>query len=150
MARRVSPAPSTLATYEVEDRPGVIPTGRTAVSNIRAILDQAMEIDGAIGVALADYESGMCLGTAGGREGFDLEVAAAGNSEVIRSKHKVMSALGLTDEIQDILISLGREYHIMFPRQGTSLFLYMSFDRKTANLALARHKLASLSSQLNV
>ena len=141
---------STNALNEAEDPRDGIPARRVQVSNIREILDQAMEIDGAVGVALADYESGMCLGTAGGREGFDLEVAAAGNSEVIRSKHKVMSALGLTDEIQDILISLGREYHLMFPRQGTSLFLYMSFDRKTANLALARHKLASLAAQLNV
>ena len=109
-----------------------------------------MEIEGAIGAALADYESGMCLGTAGGRAGFDLEVAAAGNSEVIRSKLKVMSALGLDDKIEDILITLGREYHLMFPQQGSSLFLYMAFDRKTANLAMARHKLASLSKDLQI
>ena len=120
------------------------------MSNIREILNEAMEIDGAIGAALADFESGMRLGTAGGREGFDLEVAAAGNSEVIRSKHKVMQALGLTDQIEDILISLGKEYHLMFPQPGGSLFLYMSFDRKNANLALARHKLAQLSKSLVV
>ena len=120
------------------------------MSNIRAILDQAMEIDGAVGVALADSESGMCLGTAGGREGFDLEVAAAGNSEVIRAKHKVMQALGLTDQIEDILISLGTEYHLMFPRTGTSLFLYMSFDRKKANLAMARHTLKAFEETFDI
>ena len=120
------------------------------MSNVTEVLDNCMEIDGAIGVALADYESGMCLGTAGGRKGFDLEVAAAGNSEVVRSKLKVMQSLGLTDHIQDILISLGKEYHMIFPRPGTSLFIYMALDRKSANLAMARHKLANLSKDLEV
>ncbi|MEM1203676.1 MAG: hypothetical protein AAGN66_10645 [Acidobacteriota bacterium] len=120
------------------------------MSNLNETLEQAMRIDGAIGVALADYESGMCLGTAGGRAGFDLEVAAAGNSEVIRSKLKVMEALGLDDQIQDILITLSGEYHLMFPRRGTSLFMYMSFDRKSANLAMARHKLSELAKNLSV
>ncbi|MEM8931436.1 MAG: hypothetical protein AAGE94_09690 [Acidobacteriota bacterium] len=120
------------------------------MSNIQSVLTQAMEIDGAIGIALADYDSGMCLGTAGGRQGFDLEVAAAGNSEVIRSKLKVMESLGLDDAIQDILISLGSEYHLMFPRPGSSLFVYMALSRKGANLALARHKLTELTADLTV
>lgn len=120
------------------------------MSNINEILAQAMEIDGALGVALADYDSGMCLGTAGGKQSFDLEVAAAGNSEVIRSKLKVMGSLDLDDQIQDILISLGREYHLLFPRQGSSLFLYMCLSRKDSNLALARHKLTDLSKALSI
>ena len=120
------------------------------VSNIKETLDKAMEIDGAIGVALADYDSGMCLGTAGGRAGFDLEVAAAGNSEVIRSKHKVMASLGFEDSIQDILITLGTEYHLIFPLPNSSLFVYMALNRKGANLALARHKLTDLCKGLSV
>lgn len=120
------------------------------MGNVQETLDQAMEIPGAVGVALADYESGMCLGTLGGRASFDLEVAAAGNSEVIRSKLKVMSSLGLEDKIQDILISLGKEYHLILPRPENSLFLYMCLDRQNANLALARHKLTELSKALAI
>lgn len=120
------------------------------MSNIQEILDKCMQIDGAVGVALADYESGMCLGTAGGRAGFDLEIAAAGNSEVVRSKMKVMSALGLDDSIEDMLISLGREYHMIFPRPGSSLFIYMAFDRAKSNLALGRYKLREYSQALEV
>ena len=52
------------------------------MSNINECLNQAMEIEGAIGVALVDYGSGMCLGQAGGGD-LDLEIAAAGNTEVI-------------------------------------------------------------------
>ena len=130
--------------------PLIFEPGDRELSNLTESLAQAMEIDGAIGIALADYESGMCLGTAGGKSGFDLEVAAAGNSEVIRSKMKVMQTLGLDDGIEDILISLGKEYHLMFPQPGTSLFMYMAFDRKSANLALARHKLSSICKSLQV
>ena len=120
------------------------------MSNIQSVLGKAMEIDGAIGVALADYDSGMCLGTAGGRQGFDLEVAAAGNSDVIRTKLKVMASLNLDDTIQDILITLGTEYHLMFPRPNSSLFVYICLSRKGANLALARHKLTELTKELSV
>lgn len=120
------------------------------MGNIQTSLDQAMEIEGAIGVALADYDSGMCLGTSGGRQGFDLEVAAAGNSEVIRSKQKVMQALDLEDQIQDILITLGKEYHLMFPQPGSSLFIYICLSRQGGNLALARHKLTELTKNLAV
>ena len=41
-------------------------------------LKDAMQIDGALGVALVDYTSGMALGTAGGSREFDMSVAAAG------------------------------------------------------------------------
>ncbi|MEO1368177.1 MAG: hypothetical protein AAFX50_13470 [Acidobacteriota bacterium] len=114
------------------------------------MLDKVMDIDGAIGVALADHDSGMCLGTAGGRPDFDLEVAAAGNSEVIRSKHKVMASLNLDDQIQDILITLGREYHLMFPKPNSSLFMYICLSRQGGNLALARHKLTEFMKELTV
>ncbi len=120
------------------------------MGNISEVLTEALEIDGALGAALADYESGMCLGTEGGSASFDLEVAAAGNAEVVRSKHKVMGQLGLKDTIEDILITLGKAYHILYPIPGEKLFIYMAFSRDKANLALARHKLKSLANKLEV
>ena len=76
-----------------------------------AAMKQAMEITGAVGVCLVDYDSGMTLGALGGTDvGLDLEVAAAGNTEVVRAKQNTMKALGLTEKIEDILITLNSQY----------------------------------------
>jgi hypothetical protein len=47
--------------------------------NIEAALKDAMNIDGALGVSLVDWESGMSLGAVGGGKYLDLDIAAAGN-----------------------------------------------------------------------
>jgi Domain of unknown function (DUF4388) len=120
------------------------------MSNINEILNQCMQIDGAVGVALADYSSGMALGMMGGN-GLNLEVAAAGNTDVVRSKLRVMKELGLKDNIDDILITLGSQYHLirLLPK-AQNLFVYIALDRNKANLAMARHKLASLTDNISL
>ena len=122
------------------------------VSNIETVLKEALQIDGAIGVALVDYTSGMTLGQAGGG-GLNLDVAAAGNTEVIRAKLRTMEALGLQDNIEDVLITLTSQYHLIRlinGKAGLGLFLYLALDKTKANLALARHKLHNLETQLEV
>src|SRR5690348_6948350 len=61
-------------------------TGRRSMANLDLSLKECMSIDGAVGVALVDYTSGMTLGTAGGSAELDLSVAAAGNTDVVRAK----------------------------------------------------------------
>ncbi|MFF1903020.1 hypothetical protein [Kitasatospora sp. NPDC058218] len=120
--------------------------------NIDSALTDAMGIEGAIGVALVDYESGMSLGLLGGSQQLDLEVAAASNTEVVRAKMRAMAALSIDDVIEDILITLGAQYHLIRPLAGArgSLFLYLALDRSRANLALARHSLKRIESGLDV
>ncbi|GAB3909126.1 hypothetical protein GCM10029964_110180 [Kibdelosporangium lantanae] len=122
--------------------------------NIDTALKEAMSITGAVGVALVDYDSGMSLGTSGGGEWLDLEIAAAGNTEVVRSKMRVMAALALNDQIEDILITLHRQYHMIrlldSVKSRSSLFLYLVLDRERANLALARHYLKRIETELQV
>jgi antitoxin component of MazEF toxin-antitoxin module len=100
-----------------------------------------MNADGALACAVVDYSSGMMLGSAGG--GVDLQVAAAGNSEVVRAKAKVMRQLGLNDVIEDILITLGRHYHIIrSSSRKEGVFIYFVLERAKSNLPwyAARHK----------
>ncbi len=111
-------------------------------------LTNAMSITGALGVALVDFGSGMTLGTAGGA-GLDLDVAAAGNTEVIRKKLETMAALGLDDQIEDILISLGTQYHLIrLLEKHDGLFMYLALDRNSANLAMARRQLQEIENSL--
>ncbi len=121
--------------------------------DMETALKEAMEIDGALGVALVDYGSGMALGTLGGGRYLDLEVAAAGNTEVVRAKMRALQALNLEDKIDDILITLSTQYHVIRPlgsRQGGGLFLYLALDRERANLAMARHRLRTIENSLTV
>jgi hypothetical protein len=121
--------------------------------NIETALKEAMTIDGALGVALVDWDSGMSLGTLGGGKYLDLDLAAAGNTEVVRAKMRTMESLRLNDEIEDILITLAKQYHLIRPLKsegGQSLFLYFVLDRQKANLALARHNLKRIESELTV
>ncbi|MFZ3468471.1 hypothetical protein ACODT3_34865 [Streptomyces sp. 4.24] len=118
-----------------------------------ALKEAATTIDGVLGVALVDYGSGMALGTVGGGKDLDLTVAAAGNTDVVRSKVRTMELLGLKDEIEDILITLGTQYHLirlMRGRGSSGLFLYLALDKGRANLAMARHQLKKIETELEV
>ncbi|MEE1788856.1 hypothetical protein PUR71_39040 [Streptomyces sp. SP17BM10] len=117
-------------------------------------LKQAMTvIEGAIGAALVDYNSGMALATLDGPGGLDLNVAAAGNTDVVRAKMRTMDMLGLQDGIEDILITLSTQYHLIRPltgRTGKGLFLYLALDKNRANLAMARHQLVKIEADMEV
>jgi hypothetical protein len=122
--------------------------------NIETAFKEAMTIDGALGVALVDWESGMSLGALGGGKYLDLDVAAAGNTEVVRAKMRTLESLRINDTIEDILITLGKQYHLIrllkSARSEQGLFLYLALDRGKANLALARLQLKRIESELEV
>ena len=116
-------------------------------------LKEAMQIEGAVGVALVDYTSGMALGTMGSNKEVDLTVAAAGNTDVVRAKLRTMEMLKLKDSIEDILITLGNQYHLirlMTSRNTQGLFIYLVLQKSRSNLAMARHQLRAIEENLQM
>ena len=119
------------------------------MANLNDSLNDLMTMDGAMCAAVVDYNSGMMLGSIG--TGVDLELAAAGNTEVVRAKMKTMKALGLNDNIEDILTTLGKQYHLIRPSQRLSgIFVYYVLDNARANLALARRKVADVEGKMTM
>ena len=117
------------------------------MANIKQSLDELLTVDGALCAALVDSSSGMMLGSEG--SGVDMEIAAAGNTEVMRAKLKTMQMLGLSDTIDDILITLGKQYHIIRPvARKEGVFVYFVLDKSKANLAMARRKAQDVEREL--
>ena len=121
--------------------------------NMEASLKEAMGIEGAIGVALIDYNSGMALGTLTSVKDLDLETIAAGTTDFVRAKMRTLELMRLDEPIEDILVTLSSQYHVIRPvtsRTGKGLFLYLMLDKHRGNLALARHKLGRIEQNIEV
>jgi len=125
------------------------PGSHAMSTNLKEVLNAAMTIDGATAAALVDYRSGMCLAQAGA--GVNLELAAAGNTQVVQAKLKTMEMLGLRKGIEDILITLTDQYHLIrLVPNNPGLFLYLVLDKSKGNLALARYKLTDIERSLRM
>lgn len=87
----------------------------------------------------------------GGNPGFDLDVAAAGNSNVVRAKLRTMQEIDIDAEIEDITITLSNQYHqirALNSRDTSGLFVGLVLDRTSANLAC--HKLNAVSGRIAI
>lgn len=109
------------------------------MANVKDTLLELLKIDGAVACAVVDANSGMVLGKEG--TGVNLDVAAAGNTEVVRAKLKTMKVLGIKEKIEDILITLTNQYHIVRSIMSKpGLFIYLVLDKPKSSLALARYR----------
>ena len=102
------------------------------------VLDKiANDANGFIAASLVDLDSGMTLAIKGSRTEFDLTAASAYNSELVKQKLKIMRTLGLSGTIEDMLITLTDQIHLV-KLVGQNTFLYLAVDRKQSNIALVR------------
>jgi predicted regulator of Ras-like GTPase activity (Roadblock/LC7/MglB family) len=95
------------------------------------------DCNGFIAASLVDLDSGMTLAVKASRTDFDLTVASAYNSELVKQKVKIMKTLGLNGAIEDMLITLTDQIHLI-KVVGPNTFLYLAVDRRQSNLALVR------------
>lgn len=118
------------------------------MANIKQTLDELMTLDGAMCAAVVDSASGMMLGSAG--SGVDLEVAAAGNTEVIRSKMKTMRSLDLNDVIEDIPDHAGQAVPSCVRRPARTACSSTSCSTSSAPIwRMARRKVLDVDKEMN-
>jgi hypothetical protein len=108
----------------------------------KALLDAIAKIEadvsGVIATAAVDMESGMTLAAKSNRPDFDLSVASAYNSELVKQKLKIIRALNLKSTLEDMLLTLGDQFHLIKILPGGSSFMYLAADRSSTNLAILR------------
>ena len=97
----------------------------------------AADIPGFIAASLVDLDSGMTLGAKSSRTEFDLTAASAYNSEMVKQKFKIMKALGIKSGLEDMLLTLGDQLHLIKIVSPTT-FVYLAADRAATNLAIVR------------
>ena len=105
-----------------------------------SMLAEVLKIDGAIGAALVQATNGAILGQAAVGRGLDMTRAAKIAQDLVQA------ALRLRDGIEDIMITVDTQYHVMRLLGPTEdVFVHLVLDRERASLGLARQQLAKLA-----
>ena len=108
----------------------------------------AGEIVGFIGASIVDLESGKTLAVRTTSPDFDLNAASAFESEMVRYEIKAMKALNLKSTLEDILLTLSDQIHLIKIVSDKS-FIYLAADRSLTNLAIVRSTVAKHATALS-
>ncbi|WP_428225133.1 hypothetical protein [Flavobacterium sp.] len=95
-------------------------------------------IPGYIAIAVTETKSGICYYSNSAVANFDPELASSFNLEVVKAKLNAISALGLKETIDDILITLSSQIHILDVSEDGSYFIYLAVDSTRANLGMTK------------
>lgn len=105
------------------------------------------EISGFIAASVVDMDSGLTLGVHAARPDFDLSAASAYNSEIVKQKLKTIRALNLKSNLEDMLLTLSDQIHLIKLVSPTS-FIYLAADRSQTNLAIVRSAVNKYASEM--
>jgi hypothetical protein len=133
-----------------------------AVNAIELALDRVPQIDGMMGAALVETSTGQVVGAlrADGRDGRSgrdgaadhaVGVLAAAATDLVHTVSLLAAQQAGAGPFDELIVELREQHHIIRPLQAPgldSLFLLVTLDRRRANLALARHQLQALESQI--
>lgn len=95
-------------------------------------------IPGYIAVAVTEIKSGISYFSDSSVSSFDPELASAFNLEVVKAKLNAISALGLSQNIDDIMITLTDQIHIIDISENNEYFIYLAVDSNKANLGMTK------------
>jgi hypothetical protein len=106
------------------------------------------DVPGFIAASMVDLDSGMTLAVKAARTDFDLAAASAFNSEIVKQKFKTIKALGLKSVLEDILLTLSDQLHLI-RMVGDRTFIYLAAERSSTNLAIIRNSVTRHTESLN-
>lgn len=118
----------------------------TPKETVKGILDNLPTL---LAVAVVETDSGMPLASHTNVADFDIETAAAYNTEVIKAKLKAVQALKLNQKVQDVLLTLTDQLHLLKLSPDSDKFIYLAVNAKDTNLAQARAIMKAHSASLN-
>ncbi|MEL1256027.1 hypothetical protein AAEO57_19710 [Flavobacterium sp. DGU38] len=110
--------------------------------------DLRENISGFIAVSVTEIETGMSYSSLSVDATFDPELASAYNLEVVKAKLNAIKALGLNQKINDVLITLTDQLHIIDVSEDGKYFIYLAVDAKKANLGLTRAVLSKFKKDI--
>lgn len=119
------------------------------VGNIVENLARLEEVEGFVAAAVYDISAGTCVATIDPNDEANVAMQAAAHAEVVKAKRTTLENLRLDDHVEDIVITMRREYHLLrVCQRQPHLFFFLVLDRERANLAMARYLLANAQSNV--
>ena len=95
-------------------------------------------IPGYVAVAVTEIKSGISYYSDSSVSSFDPELASAFNLEVVKAKLNAISALGLEQNIDNIMITLTNQIHIIDISENNEYFIYLAVDSPKANSGMTK------------
>ena len=110
--------------------------------------DMKANVNGFVAIAVTEVSTGMSFKSLSVDSAFDPELASAYNLEVVKAKLAAIKALGLKEKIEDIMITLSNQIHIISVSNSGEYFIYLAVDSSKANLGMARAQLKKYSKEV--
>lgn len=114
----------------------------------QAVKEILEELPTLLAVAVVETETGMPLASHTNIAEFDIDTAAAYNTEVVKQKLKAIQALKLNQTVQDILLTLTDQLHVIKLSPSGDKFIYLAVNSRDTNLAVARQVLKAQTAVL--
>ncbi len=72
-------------------------------------------------------------------------------TQIVKAQSAAMAALGIDDKVEDLLISMTGQFHLIRPlTRVPGVFIFLALDRATANLGMARLQLKNIEAEMSL
>ena len=110
--------------------------------------DLKNNIPGFIATSITETATGMSFGSLSLDSKFDVELAGSHNLEVVKAKQNIIKTLELDEKIDDIMLTLTNQIHLISISEKGDYFIYLAVDIKKGNLGLTRSVLKKFTKNL--